>query len=57
MNETILTTKQAREQLTISTSTFWKLVNDGKLNVIKLSVKKTGVLASEIDRYIESLKG
>ena len=57
MNEKILTTKQAREQLTIGISTFWKLVNEGKLNVIKLSVKKTGVLQSEIDRYIQSLKG
>lgn len=56
MQETILKPKEAAKLLTLSTSTFWKLVRENRIKTIKLSDKRIGVLQSELDSYVERAK-
>ena len=56
MQETILKPRDAAHFLTVSVSTFWKLVKTERIKVIRLSEKRIGVLQSELNAYVESLK-
>ncbi len=46
---------QAPEKLNLSASTIRRLIKEGKLSTIKLSSRATGILQSEIDRYLAEI--
>jgi excisionase family DNA binding protein len=51
----ILSPKEAIKRLTLSRSTFYKLVRQGHIKTVKLSEKRIGVLDSELVRYLSEL--
>jgi predicted DNA-binding transcriptional regulator AlpA len=51
-NTLVLRPKTVCSELGISISTFWRLVKTGELKTIKLSIRCTGVLKSDLDAYL-----
>ena len=51
----ILSLKETARVLTISRSTMYLLIKNKKINTIKLTDKRVGVMQSEIDRYLEGI--
>lgn len=38
-------------------ATFWRLVKDEKLATVKISKRATGVMQSELDRFLTDIQG
>ena len=43
--------------LGISPATGWRLVKDGKLKTVKIGKRATGVMQSELDRFLAEIGG
>lgn len=50
-----LTVKEVANFLSISTHTVYKLIDDGKLAVKKISPRKTMITADELDKYLNEV--
>lgn len=52
----VLRPQQVCSELAISISTLWRLVKSGRIRTIKISPRCTGVLRTDLDIYLDSLK-
>ncbi|MBT9097657.1 AlpA family phage regulatory protein [Methylovulum psychrotolerans] len=53
----IVRPKAVCQTLGISMATFWRLVKDEKLATVKISKRATGVMQSELDRFLTDIQG
>ena len=51
----ILTLKETAQELTISRSTLYLLIREGKIKTVNITSKRVGVLQSEIERYLVTI--
>lgn len=48
--------KDVGRMLGVSQATFWRLVKDGKIGVVKISKRATGVTQDEIERFLAEIR-
>ena len=57
MRENLITKKEAAARLGVSVRTFERLVRQGKLRIICISIRCIRVAPQEIDRFIKQREG
>ena len=55
MPRKVIRPAEAQQRLCIRHTRFYELVNAGKIRLIRLGPRSTGVIEDELDAYIESL--
>jgi excisionase family DNA binding protein len=55
MPRKVIRPAEAQQRLGIRHTRFYELVNAGKIRLIRLGPRSTGVIEDELDAYIESL--
>lgn len=55
VNDKAYRVREAADILAVHYQTVWTLIREGKLKALKVSTRRTIVLESEINRYLESL--
>lgn len=57
MQDQCYSLKETAQFLSITRQTLWRLIRDKKIQSICVSERRKVILKSELDRYIQSLKG
>lgn len=53
----ILRPKAVSQKLGISIATFWRMVKDGRIKTVRIGKRATGVMQSELDRFLTDIQG